>query len=96
MQSEFLKQVAEERAKYEAETAELRSRIEKLERYFDELKKKNQKLRKITNFRCIQIAKEILNEEPIIKYHPPFLNGLELDAFFQKCIGGARGSASVS
>src|SRR5205809_4166353 len=35
--------------------------------------------------RCIQIAKEILNEEPIIKYHPPFLNGLELDTFFQKC-----------
>ncbi|CAB5203612.1 unnamed protein product [Rhizophagus irregularis] len=34
--------------------------------------------------RCIQIAKEILNEEPIIEYRPPFLNGLELDAFFQK------------
>ncbi|RHZ63258.1 hypothetical protein Glove_330g48 [Diversispora epigaea] len=27
--------------------------------------------------------KEILNEEPIIEYRP-FLNGLELDAFFQK------------
>ena len=51
MPSEFLKQVAEERAKYEAETAELRSRIEKLEWYFDELKKKNQKLRKIANSR---------------------------------------------
>ncbi len=32
--------------------------------------------------RCIQIAKEILNKELIIKYHPPFLNRLELDAFF--------------
>src|ERR1043166_8845267 len=48
---------------------------------------KNQKLRKIAKFqtRCVQIAKEILNEEPIIEYRPPFLNGLELDAFFQKC-----------
>ncbi|CAI2194390.1 9677_t:CDS:2 [Funneliformis geosporum] len=52
--SEFLKQVAEVRIKYEAETAvELRT-------------------------------KEILNEKPMIKYRPPFLNGLELDAFFQK------------
>ncbi|CAI2175056.1 16945_t:CDS:2 [Funneliformis geosporum] len=33
---------------------------------------------------CIQIAKKILNEEPMIEYRPPFLNGLELDAFFQK------------
>src|SRR3989337_1424303 len=87
MTSEFLKQVAEERAKYKAETAELRSRIEKLERCFDELKKKESETKKNRKFqtRCIQIAKEILNEEPIIEYHPPFLNGLELDAFFQKC-----------
>ncbi|CAG8650663.1 1806_t:CDS:1, partial [Diversispora eburnea] len=34
--------------------------------------------------KCIQIAKEILNEEPIVEYRPSFLNGLELDAFFQK------------
>ncbi|GBB91128.1 hypothetical protein RclHR1_18270002 [Rhizophagus clarus] len=32
----------------------------------------------------LEIAKEILKEEPIIEYHPPFLDGLELDAFFQK------------
>ncbi|RHZ47159.1 hypothetical protein Glove_590g29 [Diversispora epigaea] len=32
----------------------------------------------------MKIAKEILNEELIIEYHPPFLNGLELDTFFQK------------
>jgi hypothetical protein len=31
--------------------------------------------------RCIQIAN---NEEPMIEYRPPFLNGLELDAFFQE------------
>ncbi|CAI2195833.1 14756_t:CDS:1, partial [Funneliformis geosporum] len=30
------------------------------------------------------IAKEILNEKPMIKYHPSFMQGLELDAFFQK------------
>ncbi|GES77612.1 Uvr/REP helicase [Rhizophagus clarus] len=42
--------------------------------------KKNRKFQT----RCIQIAKEILNEEPIIEYRPPFLNGLEFDAFFQK------------
>ncbi|CAI2189344.1 12616_t:CDS:2 [Funneliformis geosporum] len=29
-------------------------------------------------------TKEILNEEPMIEYRPPFLNGLEFDAFFQK------------
>jgi hypothetical protein len=31
-----------------------------------------------------QVAKEILNEESMIEYRPPFLNGLELDAFVQK------------
>ncbi|CAB4419694.1 unnamed protein product [Rhizophagus irregularis] len=40
---------------------------------------------KITDEKArFEIAKEILNEEPIIEYRPPFLNGLELDAFFQK------------
>ncbi|GBC03469.1 hypothetical protein RclHR1_05140003 [Rhizophagus clarus] len=60
----------------------LKARILKLEQDQAEREvKKNQKFQ----IRCIQqIAKEILNEEPIIKYHPPFLNGLELDAFFQK------------
>ncbi|CAI2198935.1 4613_t:CDS:1, partial [Funneliformis geosporum] len=33
---------------------------------------------------CIQIAKKIINDKPIIEYHLPFLNELELDAFFQK------------
>ncbi|GBB97561.1 hypothetical protein RclHR1_03000004 [Rhizophagus clarus] len=44
--------------------------------------------------RCIQIAKEIHNEEPMIKYRFPFLNGLlELNApiknikFYQRCKG---------
>ncbi|GBC26224.2 hypothetical protein GLOIN_2v229933 [Rhizophagus irregularis DAOM 181602=DAOM 197198] len=30
--------------------------------------------------RCIQIAKEILHEEPIIEYRPSFMQGLELYA----------------
>src|SRR5579862_6606121 len=63
------------------EHAELLKRIIKLEQAWTEREsKKNRKFQT----RCIQIAKEVLNEEPIIKYHPPFLNGLELDAFFQK------------
>src|SRR2546430_16647241 len=52
-----------------------------IEEYEKELEcKKNRKFQT----RGIQIAKEILNEEPMIEYRPSFLNGLELDAFFQK------------
>jgi len=83
MSSEFLKQIAKKRIKYETETAELRSRIKKLEWYFDELKKESES-KKNCKFqtKCIRIAKEILNEGLMIKYHSSFLNGLELDAFF--------------
>ena len=50
------------------------------------LKKKESESKKNRKFqtRCIQIAKEILNEDPMIECCPPFLNGLELDTFFQK------------
>ncbi|RIA97058.1 hypothetical protein C1645_814573 [Glomus cerebriforme] len=42
-----------------------------IEEYEKELEsKKNRKFQT----RCIQIAKEILNEDPIIEYRPPFLN----------------------
>jgi len=60
--------------------AELEVRILKLEQ--DQAERESKKNRKFWT-RCIQIAKEILKEEPIIEYRPPFLNGLELDAFFQ-------------
>ncbi|RGB34146.1 hypothetical protein C1646_760944 [Rhizophagus diaphanus] len=72
-------------AKVRQEHVEILERIIKLERYFDKLEKESEskKNRKFQT-RCIQIAKEILNEEPMIEYRPPFLNGLELDAFFQK------------
>ncbi|CAG8613995.1 10644_t:CDS:2, partial [Ambispora gerdemannii] len=60
------------------------ARITKLEHDIMVLKKelgfkKNRKFQT----KCIQIAKEILNEEPIIEYRPPFMEGLELDAFFR-------------
>ncbi|CAG8641024.1 11387_t:CDS:2 [Ambispora leptoticha] len=68
---------------------ELETRNAKLKPIIEEFTKKSESShlvigKKIANFRLIQIAKEILNEEPIIEYCPSFLNGLELDAFFQK------------
>src|SRR6266540_1496903 len=68
--------------KLEQDQAEREARILKLEQ--DQVGREAKKNCKFQT-RCIQIAKEILNEKPIIKYHPPFLNRLELDAFFQKC-----------
>src|SRR6266540_4326152 len=68
-------------AKYvrlKAKNAKLETEIEEYTKKLES--KKNRKFQ----IRCIQIAKEILNEEPIIEYRPSFLNGLELDAFFQK------------
>ena len=75
---ELIRQMMEESNRRDA-------KIEKLERYLDELEKESEskKNRKFQT-RCIQIAKEILNEEPMIEYRPPFLNELELDVFFQK------------
>src|SRR5688572_9851834 len=67
--------------KLEQDQAEREARFLKLEQ--DQAEREVKKNRKFKT-RCIQIAKEILNEEPIIEYRPPFLNGLELDAFFQK------------
>jgi len=63
------------------EHAELLKRIIKLEQAWTEREsKKNCKFQT----RCIQIAKEVLNEEPVVEYRPSFMQGLELDAFFQK------------
>ncbi|PKK58374.1 hypothetical protein RhiirC2_857811 [Rhizophagus irregularis] len=67
----------DEKARLEA----LEARILKLEQ--GQVEREAKKNRKFQT-RCIQIAKEIINEEPIIEYCPLFLNGLELDAFFQK------------
>ena len=68
--------------KLEQDQAKRKARILKLEQ--GQVGREAKKNRKFQT-KCIQIAKEILNEKPIIKYHPPFLNRLELDAFFQKC-----------
>ncbi|CAG8595074.1 uncharacterized protein OCT59_009483 [Rhizophagus irregularis] len=67
------------------EIYELKDEVAKLRRDIDELKKESEskKNRKFQT-RCIQIAKEILNEKPMIEYRSPFLNGSELDTFFQK------------
>jgi len=74
-----------ENIKRDIEIYELKAEVAKLRRDIDELKKESEskKNRKFQT-RCIQKAKEILNEEPMIEYRPPFLDGLELDAFFQK------------
>ncbi|CAB4434766.1 unnamed protein product [Rhizophagus irregularis] len=90
-----------ENIKCDTEIYELKDEVAKLRRDIDELKKESEskKNRKFQT-RCIQIAKEILNEKPMIEYRSPFLNGLELDAFFQnieshwRCKG--LGSASAS
>ncbi|CAG8641179.1 7232_t:CDS:1, partial [Diversispora eburnea] len=64
--------------KLETRNAKIRPIIEEFAK-----KSESKKNRKVQN-KCIQIAKEILNEELLIEYRPPFLNGLELNAFFQK------------
>ncbi|RIB11164.1 hypothetical protein C2G38_2204154 [Gigaspora rosea] len=58
-------------------------RISKLNADDDDLLARIQKLEDADN--DLKIAMEILNEGPIIKYRPPFLNGLEfdVDAFFK-------------
>ncbi|RHZ88868.1 hypothetical protein Glove_21g42 [Diversispora epigaea] len=65
----------------------------KLEKEINELKNENIKIKtentKLKHDKeeekCILISQVLLGEKLIIKYRPPFLNGLELDAFFQKC-----------
>ncbi|CAG8617931.1 4072_t:CDS:2, partial [Gigaspora rosea] len=52
-------------------------RISKLNADDDDLLARIQKLEDADN--DLKIAMEILNEGPIIKYRPPFLNGLEFD-----------------
>ena len=79
--AESIKQMMEENNRHDARIKKLETRILKLEQ--DQSERESKKNCKFQN-RCIQIAKEILNEEPMIEYRPPFLNGLELDAFFQK------------
>ena len=58
--------------KHDIEIYELKAEVAKLRSDIDELKKESES-KKNHKFqtRCIQIAKEILNEEPIIKYRPP-------------------------
>ncbi|RIA83907.1 hypothetical protein C1645_833079 [Glomus cerebriforme] len=73
-----------ENIKHDIKIYELKAEVTKLRCDIDELKKSESKKNHKFQTKCIQIAKEIINEEPIIKYRPSFLNGLELDTFFQK------------
>src|SRR3954471_19533838 len=77
----FITELEANKTDEKARLTELEAIILKLEQ--DQVEREAKKNRKFQT-RCIQIAKEILNEEPIIEYRPPFLNRLELDAFFQK------------
>ncbi|CAG8789192.1 13247_t:CDS:2 [Dentiscutata erythropus] len=73
--TKLLTQIIEKYAKNKADRK--KSEYSHLVTVFD---KKNRKFQA----KCVKIAVDILNEKPIIEYRPPFLNGLELDAFFQK------------
>ena len=64
--------------------AEIEARILKLEQDQAEREARILKLEQDQVERESKKNKEILKEEPIIEYRPSFLNGLELDAFFQK------------
>ncbi|RHZ89310.1 hypothetical protein Glove_16g162 [Diversispora epigaea] len=90
--TKLLKRIIKEYVKNEADIAKLKTGLqyqilfERIKAIILELEIRNAILRPNRKFqdKCIQIAEEILNEEPIIEYRPPFLNGLEFDAFFQK------------
>ncbi|CAG8832441.1 32287_t:CDS:1, partial [Gigaspora margarita] len=64
--------------KIKTENAKLKWSIDELKKELES--KKNCKFQE----KCILVAQILLNKEPIIEYYSSFLNGLELDAFFQK------------
>ncbi|CAG8638619.1 5649_t:CDS:1, partial [Ambispora gerdemannii] len=70
----------------EATILKLETRNAKIKPIIEEFAKKSEskKNRKFQE-KCILITQILLNEEPIVESRPSFLNGLELDAFFQKC-----------
>ncbi|CAG8710110.1 29346_t:CDS:2, partial [Racocetra persica] len=74
------KEINELHDKEEVETENI-----KLKQDLDEFKKKleSKKNHKFQE-KCILIAQVLLGEKLIIEYRPLYLNGLELDAFFQK------------
>ncbi|CAJ0749546.1 9936_t:CDS:2 [Entrophospora sp. SA101] len=55
--------------------------LEHEERLWKYVKRTDPKRQKFQS-KCIQISKEILDENPIVDYCPPFLNGLKLYVFF--------------
>ncbi|CAG8658932.1 5616_t:CDS:2, partial [Gigaspora margarita] len=80
-----LKDFKEVLAKHGIDSNSITSENAELKQGIDELKKelefkKNRKFQE----KCILIAQILLNEEPIVEYRPSFMEGLELDAFFQR------------
>ncbi|CAG8661206.1 5202_t:CDS:2, partial [Racocetra fulgida] len=71
-------ELKKENIKIKTENTELRQDLDEFKKELES--KKNCKFQE----KCILIAQVLLGEKPIIEYRPPFLNGLELDAFFQK------------
>ncbi|KAF0519123.1 uvr/rep helicase [Gigaspora margarita] len=74
-----------ENTKLKHDKEEVETENIKLKQDLDEFKKEleSKKNRKFQE-KCILITQVLLGEKPIIEYRPPYLNGLELDAFFQK------------
>ncbi|KAF0465229.1 uvr/rep helicase [Gigaspora margarita] len=71
-------ELEKENIKIKGENAELKQGIDELKKELEF--KKNRKFQE----KCILIAQILLNEEPIVEYRPSFMEGLELDAFFQR------------
>ncbi|CAG8814960.1 20237_t:CDS:2, partial [Dentiscutata erythropus] len=70
-------ELEKENIKIKGENAELKQGIDELKKELEF--KKNRKFQE----KCILIAQILLNEEPIVEYRTSFMEGLELDAFFQ-------------
>ncbi|RHZ44890.1 hypothetical protein Glove_707g48 [Diversispora epigaea] len=69
-------ELKKENIKIKTENAELKQNLDELKKELES--KKNRKFQE----KCILIT-QILNEEPVVEYRPSFMEGLELDAFFQ-------------
>ncbi|CAG8814974.1 135_t:CDS:1, partial [Gigaspora margarita] len=81
--SEYIK-LEKEIGELKNENIKIKTENTKLKQDLDEFKKEleSKKNRKFQE-KCILITQILLNEEPIVEYRPPFMEGLELDAFFR-------------
>ncbi|RHZ79479.1 hypothetical protein Glove_144g53 [Diversispora epigaea] len=77
-------EIKTENTKLKYDKEEVETENIKLKQDLDEFKKEleSKKNRKFQG-KCILIAQVLLGEEPVVEYRPSFMEGLELDAFFQ-------------